>query len=188
MMTIVIGGSGSGKSEYAEGVAVANGPSDKERFYIATMQPFGSETLAKIARHHELRKNKGFTTMEQYVDVYKAADQVSTESCVLLECMSNLLANEVYRPERREFGLENDQAVVEKVVKDILKLEAACSHLILVTNDIFASGETYDPQTMRYVEMLGQINKRLVKNADTVVEVVCGIPLVIRKKSGKEES
>lgn len=184
MITLIIGGSGSGKSEYAEQIAVE---SAKEKggsvplLYIATMQPFGTETLQKIARHHRLRKDKGFTTIEQYVDIEMAADGWEKDSIVLLECMSNLLANERYRPDYTIEAGQSNIEVVKKVVQGILVLEQSCRHLVIVTNDVFASGETYDADTMEYINQLGQINVQFAAKADNVVEVVCAIPIVVKR-------
>lgn len=49
MFTLIVGGAASGKSEYAEQLAVA-APAAR-RFYVATMQPWGEETRQRIARH-----------------------------------------------------------------------------------------------------------------------------------------
>ena len=48
MLTVVTGGSGSGKSAYAEDLLLSYGP--KERIYIATMFPFDEESHRRIAR------------------------------------------------------------------------------------------------------------------------------------------
>ena len=61
MVSLVIGGSGSGKSEFAEQLACKT---DGKRYYIATMQPYDEEMWEKIKRHQEVRKDKGFETIE----------------------------------------------------------------------------------------------------------------------------
>ena len=68
------------------------------------MQPYGAEGAQRIRRHLALRQGKGFETIEQYQNVSKAFDKVQTEvvshaaqnekPVVLLECLSNLMANE----------------------------------------------------------------------------------------------
>ncbi|MDO5292998.1 MAG: bifunctional adenosylcobinamide kinase/adenosylcobinamide-phosphate guanylyltransferase [bacterium] len=187
MITLIIGGSGSGKSEYAENKALEyakHKENTNSLLYIATMQPFGKETLQKITRHHELRKNKGFTTVEQYVDIEKASINWNNEAVVLLECMSNLLANEKYRTDRSENSLKD---LVAKVVQGIEEIEQSCHHLVIVTNDVFASGESYDLETMEYISQLGKINSRLAKKADLVVEVVCGIPVIVKSIEDNKE-
>lgn len=188
MITLIIGGSGSGKSEYAEQLAVANAhtaPKKENLIYIATMQPFGTETLKKIMRHHKLRENKGFQTIEQYTDLEQAVGLWPEKSTVLLECMSNLLANERYRPDQINEGFASSHELVEKIVQGVLEIEASCSHLFIVTNDVFASGEIYEEETMEYISQLGEINVILAKKASKVVEVVCGIPTIIKDSEEK---
>ena len=55
MFTLVIGGAASGKSEYAEGLALASPHSP--RYYIATMEPFGEEGRARVAKHRRMRED-----------------------------------------------------------------------------------------------------------------------------------
>ena len=62
MITLVTGGSGSGKSAYAEDVAVS--AEGTEKYYIATMQIYDAEGERKVERHRKLRAGKGFTTVE----------------------------------------------------------------------------------------------------------------------------
>ena len=70
MLILITGGSGSGKSEYAENTAKEL--AEKEGlslYYIATMKPFGEEGRRRVERHHRLREGKGFETVECYVDL-----------------------------------------------------------------------------------------------------------------------
>ncbi len=67
-----------GKSEYAEKSAV--NLRAVQKYYIATMQPYGAEGTQRIRRHHALRQGKGFETIEQYQNVSKAFDKVQTEA------------------------------------------------------------------------------------------------------------
>ena len=63
MMVVVTGASGSGKSEYAEGVAVKlAGKGDL--YYLATMRVYGEEGVRRVERHRKLRAGKGFQTAE----------------------------------------------------------------------------------------------------------------------------
>ena len=68
MMVVVTGASGSGKSEYAEGVAVKlAGKGDL--YYLATMRVYGEEGVRRVERHRKLRAGKGFQTAECPVKV-----------------------------------------------------------------------------------------------------------------------
>lgn len=177
MITVVIGASGSGKSEFAENILSAY-PTNK--YYIATMRPYDEEMKQKIKRHHELRKEKRFQTIECYEEI--ASVCLPKDSVVLVECMSNLVANEMYQENKSL----DEKAVCEKIVAGIIQLDTTCKQLVIVTNDVFSSGEQYDLLTMRYMKTLGKINQRLSMVATNVVEVICGIPVWVKKKEEKE--
>ena len=89
MLELVTGGSGSGKSAYAESrICEWNRQDPKPLFYIATMYPYGEETEKKIERHRMLRKGKGFETLEWYTGLKLHLEEGSLQgSDVLLECM-----------------------------------------------------------------------------------------------------
>ena len=170
MFVLIIGGSGSGKSEYAENLAAAYGRREElPLFYIATMQPWGEEGRKRVLRHHKLRAGKGFETIEQYVDL--KSFKLPAKGVVLLECLSNLTANEMFG----EGGIRKDSFA--EVVQGVQALRDQCRHLVVVTNDIFCDGAAYDETTRQYQRCLGAINAELSREADQVTEVVCGIPL-----------
>ena len=98
-------------------------------------------------------------------------------SVALLECMSNLVANEMF-PET--VGDEINANCVENIVRQIRHLKDQTGHLVIVTNQIFEDGIIYEPETMEYIRNLGQINQQLAEMADSVIEVVAGIPIFIK--------
>lgn len=68
-----------------------------DRIYIATMYPFDEESRKRVQRHRKMRQGKGFETVECYTGLDKIR---LPENCtVLLECMSNLVANEMFQEE-----------------------------------------------------------------------------------------
>jgi len=95
MLTFIFGGSASGKSEYAEQYATSlahncNAP----LLYLATMCANDTESKQRIERHRRMRANKPFQTIEVSKKIGSIA--VPSNSVVLLECLSNLLANEMF--------------------------------------------------------------------------------------------
>lgn len=181
MMTLIIGGSGSGKSAYAEKY-IATLSEGKKKYYIATMQVYDTEGEKKIARHRMLRKGKGFLTIEQPTDIEKAAEKMEEgEKTALLECMSNLTANEMFSKEVP--GTEAE--VTENIVKGIAGLKEKLTHLVIVSNNVFEDGRVYDETTMEYIRAMGQINEKLAAMADEVVEVVVGIPVMVKERNKK---
>ena len=178
-MTLIIGGSGSGKSAYAEDYMVSISE-DRKKYYIATMQIYDEEGKRKVERHRMLRGGKGFSTIEQPVDIGKAAEKMEAEDrTALLECVSNLTANEMFSGEVP--GTE--EVIIEKIVGGIAVLNRELTHLVIVSNNVFEDGNVYDKTTMAYIRAMGRINQKLAEMADEVVEVVVGIPIVIKAKN-----
>ena len=188
MLHVITGGSGSGKSAYAENWLLeqreknlydenSENTNPSAPLYIATMIPYGKEGETKVIRHRRLRAGKGFRTFECYRDLAKADIPVNTG--ILLECMSNLTANEIYQ----EGGAGDN--TVKAILNGIHHLLEQAGNLVVVTNEVFSDGITYDPETEKYLEKLGAINCQMAQIADTVTEVVYGIP-IFHKKTGEE--
>ena len=167
MFTLIIGGSASGKSDFAQRhVLSLDGP----RIYVATMEPFGSEAAARIARHLALRNHLNFRTIECCVNLFTAP--VPPLGNVLLEDLGNLTANEMFRP---------DGGGPEAVLEGVASLRRRSSHLTIVTNEVFSDGRDYAGETLVYLRALAQLNRVLAREADQVVEVVCGLPNVLKE-------
>lgn len=175
MMVLIIGGSGSGKSAYAEEYITALSK-DCKKYYLATMQVFDKEGQEKVKRHRRMRSGRGFFTIEQPVGIEDALLKIEPESSVLLECISNLTANEMFSGKI----MRTCQEVTKSVVQGIRELSQEVRHLVIVTNNVFEDGTIYDEPTMEYLRAMGRINEKLAAMADKVVEVVAGIPIVIK--------
>lgn len=221
MLHIVYGGSASGKSSYAESFAMSL-QGDGRLLYIATMYPYkwntteiDSETMQRINRHRAMRADKGFDTVECYRHVEHI--MAKRQDVLLLECMSNLLANEMYlEPDADDGGRSETMSEMEKagvdgnagsdvektgisgeagfemsktmspvskkIVQALVDLSTRVQDVVIVTNDVFSDGGnlTYDESTREYVKNLAEINCALAREAATVTEIVCGIPVKIK--------
>ena len=171
MMILVTGGSGSGKSAFAEDCVVSCG--ETERIYIATMYPFDEESRRRVQRHQKMRQGKGFETVECYTGLHKV--QVPENSTVLLECMSNLTANEMFRQDPPEGD------VADRIIQGVERLRRQARNLVIVSNEIFSDGCEYASETREYQRVLGTVNCLLAKMAEQVTEVVYGIPLEVKR-------
>ena len=221
MTELVIGGSGSGKSAYAEKEVLAAGCG--RMYYLATMRVLDEEMEKKVARHRRMRAGRGWLTIEQPVDIGQAADVISGaarsggcafvapgpaktserisgaarpdgctpvapgpakaskqisggSSAVLLECLSNLVANEMFRGGQ----IIPADTVVQNIVAGIRRLMACTVCLVIVSNSVFSDGITYDEGTEAYIRALGRINQEISGMADRVTEVVAGIPVRLK--------
>lgn len=171
-MTILItGGSKCGKSSAAENIL--SGFSGK-KYYIAAMEPYGEEALRAIARHREMRRGKGFLTIERPRDIGGISlPENGVPRCALLECLTTLCANEMFAPA----GISDPS---EKIISGIKKLSAQVEKLVIVTNEVAADGIEYPAETMDYIRIMSRLNSNAADLADTVIECVCGIPLVLK--------
>lgn len=173
MLLFIFGGSGSGKSEYAEQRILEAG--EMPRCYVATMEPFGGEAEKRIERHRKLRAGKGFTTVECATHLERL--RLPERGAALLEDLSNLLANEIWS----ESGRGWSGGLVEELCRTIKALSDEQRLFVVVGNDVHRDGEAQTPEMERYASLLADCQTRLAALADEVVEVVCGIPLVLQQ-------
>ena len=82
MMIVVTGGSGSGKSAYAERQILQLG--DMPRYYIATMENRDDESQKRVDRHRAMRADKRFETVECPYDLDGV--RLKQTGAVLLVC------------------------------------------------------------------------------------------------------
>lgn len=165
MILLVTGGSGCGKSTWAERVIASL--TAQESIYIATMQVYDEESVLRVARHRAQRADKGFFTIECEKDL--ASAQVPDGSVVLLEDLVNLTANEMF-----------DGGDAERIFPALSDLAIRCSHLVMVTNDVFTDGVEYSSSTKEYLQMLAQVNAYAAMLSDCVAEVVYSIPVALK--------
>lgn len=215
MIELVIGGSGSGKSAFAENEACKLSENEK-RFYIATMQVFDNEGEKKIQKHRKMREDKKFTTIEVPMDIdngfniikkscefikdksvkkkfgffhkkkKKDVEEERLKCTSLIECVSNLLANEMFDPEHGwidvEFDENNIENLANKIFEEIKYIGDKINNCVIVTNNIFLEGDIYDAMTENYINVLACVNSKLANYADKVVEVYLGIPIVYKNE------
>lgn len=214
MMYLIIGGSGSGKSAYAEELLFSL-PDAGEKYYIATMQVCDEESRRRVQKHRKQREGKKFYTIEQPVHVSGALTQMDAgKKSAMLECVSNLVANEMFAKDiyaedmyaddphvedmhtddcdAKETGLKKSkdcsaEAVAGKIVDDIMKLHQPLQQLVIVSNNVFEDGVSYDEMTMEYIKTMGIVNQKLAAMADVVTEVVVGIPVMAKERVKRKE-
>ena len=170
MMVLVTGGASSGKSAFAEALAVACGG----RFvYLATMRPFGEEGSRRIARHRAQRAGKGFETVECYGNLESAVASGEFDGAtVLLEDLGNLVANEL-------FGADA-QPGDRDALDGIAELSRVAANLVVVGNEVGCDGVSYGNETTRYQEEIGRLACGVAAMSDAAFECVAGIPAAIK--------
>lgn len=183
MIIFISGGSGSGKSAFAEKTALRFG---EERIYVATMPVFSEEDRKKVERHHRLRAGKGFLTLERPKLLTDLPDGGET---LLIECISTHTANCLYDPEidwslidaQAPFGQEDPAGfLAERIFRELAPVLKRSGTTVFVSAEVGADGEIYDAETEKYKEVLIRVNRYLMEHADAAFEVVCGIPVAVK--------
>lgn len=152
---LVSGPNGSGKSRFAEGLIQKT---QGERFYLATMIPQTEENRLRIEKHRRQRQGLGFTTWEIPCRIEAAA--VPADAVVLLEDVSNLLANLIFR-----CGEDERQAYHR-----ICDLADRCRRLIAVTISGLCPN-AYEGETAAYIRSLNRLNQMLFRQAAAAVQL-----------------
>ena len=176
MFTLIVGAAASGKSAYAESVAFSYGGCP--RVYVATLDPCDAESRTRIERHRVQRAGGNFVTIDCPRNLVAAASDLPRGASVLVDTLGTLVANELYTPDG---SLANPQDVVQAVVRGVQNIASAANHLTIVTDEVFSGGASYAGETLAYLRVLAQINRALACEADRVVEVVAGCPVVLKE-------
>ena len=130
------------------------------------MEPFDDECRARIAKHRAMRAQKNFETVECYTGLERL--RLPGGGAVLLECMSNLAANELYSPHGA--GMDTEAAILRGIGALLLR----CRELVVVSNEVFSGGYDYRGDTRPYLQVLAAVNRALAARADRVAEIVRG--------------
>ena len=167
---LIIGYPDSGKSAIAEKMVTEMSDPDC-RLYVATMIPYGQEGRDRVEKHRRMRAGKGFITVEAPYDICDAVEKCSKENgfelgdmTVLLECVSNLVANELFEKHADKYGM------LDRLSRDISRLADMADNLVIVSNH-FQVEDSFDGETRMYAETLDILNERLSKIADNTIRL-----------------
>ena len=181
MIIFVYGGSGSGKSAFAEEISSHYGGSEK--YYVATMKVFDEEGKERVAKHRRQREGRNFKLIEKPVLIESVCTDLAQEKAagkklfLLIECLSNLVANEMFS----DGSIISAEKVADSVVKGLTEVFESADDVVVVSNNVFEDGIGYDDSVCEYMHALGKINEWMCRKADKSYEVVVGIPLEIKK-------
>ena len=134
--TLILGGERSGKSSFAELLAARLSQITRAPvLYLATLYVGDdSENKARVARHKRQRASLGFKDLEIIFDFAENVDYIAEHQIVLLDCVTNLLTNRLYRPQGDEWIIseEQDQVIVDEMLGGLRKLLGRSRHTLIV--------------------------------------------------------
>lgn len=166
-LILILGENGSGKSLYAEAL-VRRAPLAR-RLYVATMQPYGDEGRRRVEKHRAQRAGDGYETLE--IPRYIGALPARPDTVVLLEDVSNLVANTLFDPV--EPG--GDSAALD----EIERLRGRCGALVAVSVRM-PDAEGFTDETKDYIQAMDRVNAALAARATAVAALRAGAPVVTK--------
>lgn len=169
MIYLITGGERSGKSTYAQNLALSLSPNPT---YLATAKVWDGSFEQRIKRHQSERGNHWTNIEEQkHIGSLDLEDQV-----VVIDCVTLWLVN--------FFDMENggvDRALNEAKA-EFEKFITKKGTFIFVTNEIGMGGHASTEVGRKFVELQGWMNQFIAKNAQKVVLMVSGIPMIVKNE------
>lgn len=165
-ITLVLGGARSGKSRHAEGLVTA-GPGPWT--YVATGQAFDPEMETRIAAHRS-RRGEGWDTVEAPLDLVQPIKTAECGRAMLVDCLTLWLSNHLLAG--NDLGAEG--AGLEAA------LEARRGPVCLVANEVGLGIVPDNALARQFRDAAGCLNQRIAAQADRVILVVAGLPLVLK--------
>lgn len=184
MHIFISGGCKNGKSSWAETLAVAQCPSNRPLYYIATMRPADEEDQARIARHRASRADKGFSTLEWPWADAEQFGSCEPDAAYLVDSVTALLSNEMFRPGQAQPSAD----AVPRVVAALQALLNRCPHVVLVSDFIYSDAQLYDSFTQSYRRSLARVDQALAAQCEAVLEVCQGIPTAHKGEQALRQS
>ena len=139
------------------------------RLYIATARMLDDEMVRKVERHKDMR-GAGWETIEAPLNPEAALSARSSGKAILLDCVTMWLMNHLME--------ETDLAQAEQNLR--AALDTCQADCVVVTNELGLGIVPSDSLSRRFRQAQGELNQRLAVQADTVVNVIAGLPQVLK--------
>ena len=170
---MITGGQRSGKSEYAERLALSL---SDHPVYLATAHVWDEEFRQRILIHQQ-RRGPQWTNIEEerHLSRYDMTGRVVVIDCITLWCTNFFFDNS--KP-------DSEQPTVDEALK-ALKAEfdrftEKDATYIFVTNEIGSGGVSTDAVQRRFTDLQGWMNQYVASKADEVILMVSGIPVKVK--------
>ena len=173
---LVLGGARSGKTGFAERLAMRAGESP---LYLATAQALDAEMRERVRMHQEQR-HKRFATLEEPIALTTALKAAArTHDVILVDCLTLWITNLL--------------AANHDVAKAVDELAAALpaidtSRVILVSNEVGLGIVPDNPLARMFRDLAGAAHQRLAEICTDVHFVVAGLPMTLKGERLTESS
>ncbi|MFA1821987.1 bifunctional adenosylcobinamide kinase/adenosylcobinamide-phosphate guanylyltransferase [Virgibacillus oceani] len=183
-LIFVTGGVRSGKSSFAEEYAASEANTKAGNLhYIATSKPADEEMVNRIKRHQRDRERSGtaWKTWEWPVDLHEIVPHFKQSDIVLLDCLTILLSNELFR--YKDPGESCDKKkIYDAIIDGIVQLTNVVNTLIIVSNEVLTEPMSDEKVVKSYSHLLGKLHQAMVNRAEKAYLVEAGIPILKKER------
>lgn len=172
MKQLILGGARSGKSLFAENLALAI-HADKliqnpkaELIYIATSPIIDDEMDRRIAVH-KARRGDRWQAIEKPINIADCLQDYDDGATVLIDCLTLWINNLMFE----NLDVEKRFAALEQAIN------ASKSDIILVSNELGMGLVPEDKLSREFRDFQGRLNQLMAQKVDKVALIVAGLPL-----------
>lgn len=170
---LITGGQRSGKSIYAEKLALSLSPSP---IYLATAHIWDEEFMIRVKKHQE-RRGSNWTNIEE--EKFLSRHNISNKVCVI-DCLTLWCTNFFYDKNRDIKDQPSVDEALSALKNEFDKFTDQDATFIFVTNEIGSGGVSDNVIQRRFTDLEGWMNQYVAKKADEVILMVSGIPVKIK--------
>ena len=177
------GGARSGKSEFAERLALATAG---RKAYVATGQAFDEEMIDRIKKHQE-RRGEIWNNFEVPLHLAKEWQNISqTADVILIDCLTMFTTNHMmaHGSIQEQQDANQLEATVLAELETLLAAIKSCEGkiVIFVTNEI-GLGIVPDNKLARYFrDIAGRVNRTVATAADKLYLTISGVTIELKSQ------
>jgi adenosylcobinamide kinase/adenosylcobinamide-phosphate guanylyltransferase len=173
MLTLVLGGARSGKSRYAQALI-----GNRQAIYIATARRTRDREMSGRIERHRADRPSSWTTIEEPEWVPRAVSTAApVDAPVIVECATLWLSNLFERESRTPAGRQQD--ILLASVRELAEA-SRLREVVIVSNEVGGGIVPTSRVGRRFRDLQGWANQILAAEAQSVVLVVAGLPLVLK--------
>ena len=175
-VTLILGGARSGKSALASRLAEQSG---KEILFIATATVLDDEMAERVQRHQQERPPHWQTIEASRALAVAITTHALPQRLLLVDCLTLWLCNLLHDESGREV-IELDAEVAEARQQLLDALSSVPGEIILVANEVGLGIVPMGALSRRFVDEAGRLNQAIAAQAERVLFVVAGLPMVLK--------
>lgn len=175
-IVLVTGGCRSGKSHHALKITESF---EGRRLFIATCQIIDQEMEERVALHQKERKQSGWETVEEPLDLFSVLDSHRDYHTVVVDCLTLWIGNLMHETKGVDRMLDESE-IAGKAVEVINSCRGRQGVVVFVTNEVGMGLVPDNPLGRRFRDLTGRCNQVFAEAADRVVCMISGMPLILK--------